>query len=515
MKGLRWKRRSMWPTINMKKRGLPFSLSAAGWCLTLLVLLPSCTRDKPNGFVSLENGRFVLEGKPFFPLVINYITDLQWNGDSCWACSGFDYVSDGKYRFGTRSEARLQLKSEFRLMREMGFNAVRLGLAPDPIFLPDSGKVMLHSRHGMGTDSLFTLEGPWKARYLDALEDLVDLAQEEGLKVILLLRMRPDNPAFEKHAVPIVDRLKNNPGILAYDLFNEPLYFDIHDRPKREVHEVVKRWRKLLKAHAPHQLVTIGLVGVPEVFAWDPNVLAVDFISFHPYEYEPDQVMNEISWYGEQVDKPWIIGETSLPADNDSVSYADQLTFARKTLAQTQACGGAGYSWWQFKDVKWGRFHSDYMGVMNRQGWTEVGPGLPPIEGTIKPVVEAFQEFDPHAAPGKCIRSANYYNYSSHRAARLTGRLVDSDRRPVEGGVILGWNENWTSSYYTLSKEDGSFELYGDFHFHHWMASATRYSMVRGDCFPNAFLTGKDSIPSYYLGELVLEKVSYANKPGS
>ncbi|HRT53150.1 MAG TPA: hypothetical protein P5291_03655, partial [Flavobacteriales bacterium] len=62
-----------------------------------------------------------------------------------------------------------------------------------------------------------------------------------------------------------------------------------------------------------------------------------------------------------------------------------------------------------------------------------------------------------------------------------------------------------TRSYYTKSKADGSFELFGDFRFHHWMASATRCSMVRGDCDPNAFYTGADSIPAYYLGELTLE----------
>jgi hypothetical protein len=202
-----------------------------------------------------------------------------------------------------------------------------------------------------------------------------------------------------------------------------------------------------------------------------------------------------------------------LPADNDSVPYADQLAFARQTLAQTKACGGIGYSWWQFKDVRWGRFHSDYMGVLSQEGTTAVSTGLPIVDGTVKPVVEAFREFVPNASAGTCEKPSTYYNFSSLHGARLTGKLLDRERKPIEGGVVLAWNEHWTRSYYTTSKADGSFELYGDFRFHHWMVSATRYSMERGDCAPNAFLTGKDGVPTYFLGELELQHVDYADKP--
>lgn len=492
---------------------------SSGRCAVIITIGASllwfgCTHKASDKFVKLESGHFMDHGKPFFPVAVNYIMHLQFNDSSCWAAPFRSYERTDRFRYDRKDSTHQLLKAELELIRDLGFNTVRItNLASDMELHGDSLYPWLPAQYGRGQDSLYALTGEQAERYFDAVEELVILAEETGLKLIILVKLFPGEPVYLQQALKLADRLRDRPGVLAYDLFNEPLYFDIHDRPKREVHELVGHWQKLFKSHAPHQLTTIGLVGVLEVFAWDPNVLAVDFISFHPYEYEPNQVQSELFWYSERVDKPWIIGETSLPADNDSVPYAEQLEFARKTLAQTVACGGAGYSWWQFKDVKWGRFHSDYMGVLSQEVTEVIAHGLPTVDGAVKPVAEAFREFDPNASTGPCEKPGTYYNFSSHHDAKLTGKLLDQDRRPIDGGVILGWNEGWTRSYYTKSKADGSFELFGDFRFHHWMASATRYSMVRGDCAPNAFLTGTDSVPAYYLGELVLERVPYADSP--
>lgn len=480
-----------------------------------LLLLLGCAGNAQQGFVTLEHGAFTEDGRPFFPLAINYIAHLEFDDTSCWAAPMLDPHRTEPLRSDARGPSLQMIKAEFELIRKLGFNTVRIvGIASDLVLSEGDDTLHLQASYDNGKDSIYVLAGDQGLRYLQAIDELIQVAALADLKVILLVRMVPGRREYEQQLSRLADHLRDRPALMAYDLFNEPLYFDIHDRPKKEVHELVKRWQRLLKSHAPDQLTTIGLVGVPEVFAWDPNVLDVDFISFHPYEYEPDQVLNEIHWYGEYVDKPWIIGETSLPADNDSVPYADQLSFARKTLAQTRACGGVGYSWWQFKDVKWGRFHADHMGVLDQVGWTEVGQGLPRVEGTVKPVAEAFREFDPHGREGECIRPGNYYNYSSLSGAKLTGRLLDQDGQPIEGGVVIGWNEHWSRSYYTLSKADGSFELFGDFLFHHWMASATRHAMVRGDSPPNGSLTGADRVPAYYVGDLVLEHVPFADPPG-
>ena len=63
----------------------------------------------------------------------------------------------------------------------------------------------------------------------------------------------------------------------------------------------------------------------------------------------------------------------------------------------------------------------------------------------------------------------------------LKGKLVDGESFPIEGGVILGWNKQWTDSYHTITKKDGTFELKGSFPFYHWMASSIKHEMIRGD----------------------------------
>jgi len=480
--------------------------------IVVLLLLGGCTHRASQSFVSLKNGAFTLDGQPFFPLGVNYVMQLQCIDSACWAAPCRNYERGDTFRYKTRDSTLMQIKAEFRLMRSTGFNSVRLaGLASDLKAKEGSNGIFMNSQYGRGGDSLYALSGVRLTRYLDAVAAVVGLAKEEGLKLVILVRLRPEHPEWEEFFKRLAGRFGDDPTVMAYDFFNEPLYFDIHDRPKTDVYELVKHWHWLMKAEAPHQLSTIGLVGVPEVFAWDPNILAVDFISFHPYEYQREQVRNEMRWYGQYVDKPWIIGETAIPADNDSVPYADQLAFARKTLEQARACGAVGYTWWQFKDVGWGTFHADYMGVMSRAGDTRVDDALPQVQGTVKPVAQAFREFDPNAPRGQCAQLPNYYNFSSLTSARLTGRLLDEQGKPIEGGVVTGWNAGWTSSYFTITKSDGSFALYSNFPFHHWMASATRYSMVRGDVRPNTYITDTSGTPTFYLGELRVERLSFAD----
>lgn len=499
----------------MKKYFLFFLILSIAASLYLLNTNDLNGDDSPinkSKFVSIQNKKFSLNGKPFFPITINYIAGMRADNNTIWPASFTAYNQDPKFQFTTKDSCLMQLKAEMDLIKEMGFNSVRLaGIGEE--FIADEliGKLTVSAKTSNSKDSTIEL---WSEenyeKYFGAIAQLLNLVNTSGLKAILLVRMSADVKATEIHLKKLMHHFRNDTTIMAYDLFNEPLYFDKPERDKKMVYKTMKRWAAVAKKSSPNQLTTIGLTGIREVFEWDPAILDVDFISIHPYEYEPEQVRNEMYWYANYIKKPWIIGETAIAADNDSITYETQAQFAHKTLKQAYDCGAIGYSWWQYKDVEWHSYHANFMGVVNWKGITKTLKENIPVQGTVKPMVEVFKKFDPNAKKDNCICLSNYYNYSQHKDCRIVGVLTDEENKPIQGGVILAWNEYWSSSYHTVTKADGSFELLGSFPFYHWMASASSYSMIRADVLPDTAKKLADGIPTMNIGNLKIAKLSFA-----
>jgi len=466
--------------------------------------------DKKN-FVSIKNKNFIKNGEPFYPVTINYIVSMQTDRKDLWPCPTKSYSPFAEKFIGiTKKDCEKELYADLYLIKEMGFNSVRIiGIGDEGVADEQTGSLYIRPSIGNEKDTTIILSnGAIYNQYFNALESFLSIMDSVGLKGILLTKVLIDVKSTEEHLKKLVSRFKNNTTLIGYDFFNEPLYFDEKPREKKDVHNAVKRWQSIVKKYSPYHLTTIGLEGIREVFKWDPNILDVDFISLHPYEYEPEQVRNEIFWYGKYIKKPWVIGETAIPADDDSVCYEDQRLFAKKTLEQAYHCGASGYSWWQYKDVNWQMFHADHLGLVNLKGETKTKNGLV-VKGTPKETFYVFQSFTTKNNPPQneqCLCLENYYNYSKGKVCKIKGVLIDQNNNPIEGGVILGWNEHWTKSYHTISKKDGTFELLGDFEFYHWMASATEHSMVRGDFNPKEAPKEKD-ILTIDIGTLKLYKL--------
>jgi len=475
------------------------------------ILYLSFPINSKEHFVSMEGNKFKLNGKDFYPVAVNYLVTLHSDGKELWAAPATSYDVDSLHELLTKEECLKGLQADLTLIRELGFNTVRIvGIGEEAA---DDHKRMsdlsLFARCGRSRDTTLLLSNKeMYNKYFEALAGLFQEVNNAGLKTIFLVRTRPDVLTTVDHIRKLATRFKSDTSILAYDLFNEPLYFDHKDRKKTEVDSIVRSWNKLLKMYAPNQLFTIGLEGMREIFEWDPNILDVDFVSLHPYEFEPGQVMNELYWYGNYIKKPWIIGETAIPADNDSVTYEEQKIFAQKTLNQAYNCGAIGYSWWQYKDVEWHQYRANFMGVVTRTGETKTIKGNLPVQGKIKPVADAFKKFKPSEKKDSCICLSNYYNYSEGKACRIVGKLVDEEtNQPIKGGVALGWDQHWVHSYHTVTKEDGSFEILGVHPFYHWIATTTLYSVVRDDISPDTAKAGKDNIPTMNIGTLKIKKI--------
>lgn len=466
------------------------------------------TRAKNPAMVQLGPHGFLRHDRVIFPMAVNYIVGARWEDGKLWFGPAPDYRNTPTEHYCPKDTALARFRADMEMARDLGFNTVRLvGIWSDLDRDDTKDSLGLNAavRPDLDTALLFSGASIWPP-YLDALQELFAICAETGVLVIPLTTIPVDLPVNDTYLARYLDHFRNDTNILAFDLFNEPLYFDRLERPKQEAVRTVARWRAIMDAHAPDHLFTLGLTGIRESFEFDPELIDVDFISFHPYEYEPDQVRNELAWYGRELTVPWMVGETAIPADNDSVPFGEQRAFAEKTLAQARACGAFGYSWWQYKDVRWYEFHPSHMGVLARDGFSTTSSGHQ-VEGTPKPVAEVFRGFDPRSPIGPCLDQPNYYNYSDHAGSRIRGKLVDLSGDPISQGVVIGWNEQWNASYHTVTRADGSFELLGDFRFHHWMATGLRFTVKRGDPGEASFKPAADSIPTYDLGEITLYEV--------
>lgn len=485
-------------------------IAAGGFLLISFILLSDDKLQKDPNFVSLENGSFHLNEKPFYPIAINYMVALRTDSIEFWPSPYPEYGPLANRELLDKDSSLKTLKADLDMIKQMGFNTVRFANIGEVKREAGVNEFFYINTIFNKTDStrITFKDGITYVRYLKAIDELVELAKNAGLKIIFLVKLQEDARGPKLFLEKVMTHFKKEPTIMAYDLFNEPLYFHKIERTKPEIFKITKQWQNFIRKYAPHQLTTIGLTGIREVFEWDPNILNVDFLSFHPYEYEPNQVMNEVYWYGKYVEKPWIIGETSFPSNNDTIKYEDQSLFAKKTLEQVCNCGGIGYSWWQYKDVTWGSYHADYMGVVNWHGSTTTDKGSM-IYGTPKPVAKIFKEYKPMKLKDHCIKLDNYYNLSNYKDHRILGTILDENDKPIEGAIIMGWSKDWTKIVSTVSKKDGTFEVYSNFPFGHWIASATHYNTLREGFWHDhqKQLDSTTNVTNYDLGRLKFKKV--------
>jgi len=273
----------------------------------------------------------------------------------------------------------------------------------------------------------------------------------------------------------VASHLKNSThynALLAYDVMNEP---DYHVKPlpnKQRACEIISTWYDAIKNADPCCLVTIGNCGMDDLFSFDPSTLKVDFNSLHyypgyntrPYENRtlPSvqqkiriRTASDLYWFNQASIVPWIVGETGFTASafwgvdkGLNGTLADMGNFVTYSLNATCNCGGSGYSWWQYKDVRWyndtttSKFGNNFYGLLAR---TEVGQIPDPF--VEKPIVNLFRNYTP-GVTGPCpvdksdIFDENkiYYNrfgYTAPNNLKIERTVKDLDGNPIKDAVVL------------------------------------------------------------------------------
>ncbi|MDG1573365.1 glycosyl hydrolase [Robiginitalea sp. M366] len=186
-----------------------------------------------------------------------------------------------------------------------------------PAYDPDVNRADLQRIRAMGFTTVRVFfpyaasGGPRPSQaYLGHLEDFLDQARQQDVKVILTLfdfygdYSLPDWPATLAHARAVSDHVGSHPALLAWDLKNEPdLDFESRGRDR------VLAWLGVLSAKL-HEWQP----GVARTIGWSAPAAAgqmesqVDFISFHFYT-EPEGFTDQVQALKARVTKPLMLGE--------------------------------------------------------------------------------------------------------------------------------------------------------------------------------------------------------------
>jgi len=416
----------------------------------IVLAVVGCSRPLDNGpcrkdgFVYVDDASFALDGEPWFPKMLNYKAELKptANPESKPTADGLE-VFPAPWYTGNN------IRSHFDTIASWGFNAVRLCLDGD--------------YRGYDTAAMYA-----------ATRRAVLQADSAGLHVMLLLHP-PIDTYWREYDAGLMRSLADLPALWAYDLMNEPLYFDpVKERNKRSAVKLVRQWRELVRSNAPHQLFTVALAEPIEVFGWDPSMLPVDFVEMHTYH--PLRVQSEMWWYSHHCGRPWMVGETGLPADGDSVPYDEQAMFMWETYRYAVINGACGYGWWEFQDCPEGvNFEARHTGLRDSNGLR-------------KPAADIVHLLDNTrlglGRDDECRPPVNYSNMLAYSNVAVSGTVVDKEGNPIEGAVIRGWNEDWSVGVNTFADDEGRFRLVSNDICTHFRISAPGYSCRKTDWHP-------------------------------
>jgi hypothetical protein len=271
------------------------------------------------GFVTRQGNQLMLNGRPFHVAGIDYYPrNTPW--DRFWA------------NYSTAETDR-----DFTTIRSLGLNSVRTFIPFEQFGGPKVEPAML-----------------------DKLQDFLDRADANGLKVLLtLFDFRTDYrlllwPESDRHLEALLTRFRNHPAVLAWDMKNEPNN-DYGSNGRETVDAWLAHTARLAHSYDPNHLVTIGWLSPT---AADNLAGEVDFVSFHFFapagELSPGYAALRKAVPGQ----PIVMSEFGLPTWNSFIfpnghTEAEQAAYYADILSTIRDTDSAGSMLWTLHDFSY------------------------------------------------------------------------------------------------------------------------------------------------------------------
>jgi hypothetical protein len=433
------------------------------WFLaSLLSLVNLVGLSQAPPLITISQGKFVSEGKPWFALTANYQVDVFTDDETTyWVGPHHGYNSNNQRCCNNQLDARMALFSDFAHIKDMGFNTIRIcGLELKAGSSSADKKLWLNCKKGASLENVMLLSSKKNNKILASMAKIiVEEAQDAGLQIIFLtgaanLQRNKIQDKYNEWLEILCDSLKKTAPIFAIDIYNEPIYSSSSKLNKNELYTITKKWTNTIKSKLPKTLTTIGLIGPEDVGGWDPEVITIDFVSYHLYPRGNDfeYVVATMHWISQTSKKPWMIGETGYSGTDDSTQThrqgdaAEQYKYAEYTLNRSQCEGAQGYSWWVYHDVFWGNA-VDNMGLIDHNGKE-------------KPIVSLFKSFDYTKPTKPCpLPDDLHYYRMEYSDFVITGIVEDESGKPLVNAVVCGWDADWKNFRWTVTQKNGSYSL--------------------------------------------------------
>ncbi len=292
--------------------------STAQDCDTPTELAPYTSTDT-RPFITLEGNSFVSGDETYYVQGINYYPKpYPWR------------------RFLTESDMAT-VETEFQMMQNISINTLRIFLWNQALFACDGRGTQPIESAFTRLDTIMHLASDYDFRLIVTLNDLPDLT-------ITPLYDNPEHLQIQTRF--IINRYKNEPAILAWDLRNEG-DIDYGSRgiletkfPRVQVLSWLSDTSNLVRQIDSNHLITAGWLN--EAHSTAPYV---DFISFHHW-FSVDDLERRIRAIELASDKPILLQEVGYSTHHANITPEVQAELLADVFQTTEDSGLLGWMIW-------------------------------------------------------------------------------------------------------------------------------------------------------------------------